>query len=86
MCTQATDTVAGLSVTRWGDHGRASPKSAVRGAGTSGTRGDKVGDASHALDYVDGADTGEEVRLSLCLYCCSPKLRIISSVGAGDQR
>ena len=43
------------------------------------------GDASHALDYVDGADTGEEVNLSLCLYCCSPKLRIIFFVGAGDQ-
>ena len=49
--TQAT-TVTGLSMTRWGDNGRASPESAVRGAGTSGIRGDKVGDASHTSNYM----------------------------------
>ena len=86
VCTQATDTVAGSSVTRWGENGRASPESTVPSAATSGTRGDEVGDTSHALDYVRCADTGEEVRLSLCLYYCSPKLRMVSFVGAGDQR
>ena len=77
---------AGPSVTCWDDSKRACVGGTVPSDGTSGTRGDEVGDASHALDHVDGADTGEEVRLSVCIYCCSLKLRIIYSVGAGDQR
>ena len=77
---------AGPSVTCSDDSKRVWIESTVPSAGTSGTRGDEVGDASHVLDYVDGEDTGEEVRLSLCLYFCSPKLRTISFVGAGDRR
>ena len=74
---------ANPSVTCWDDSKRACKESTAPDAVTSGTQGDEVGDASHALDYVD---TGEEVRLSLCLYCCNLKLRIISFVGAGGQR
>ena len=77
---------AGPSVACWDDSKRACIESTVSSAGTSRTRSDEVGDASHALDYVDGADIGEEVRLALCLHCCSPKLMIISFVGAEDQR
>ena len=77
---------AGPSLTRCDDSKRACIECTVPNAGTSRTRGDEVGDVSHAPDHVDGADTGEEVRLSLCLCHCSPKLRTISSVGAGDQR
>ena len=58
---------AGPSMTWWGNSKRVWIESTVPSAGTSGTRGDEVGDALHAPDCVDGADTGEEVRLSLCL-------------------
>ena len=70
------DVSAGPSVAGWNDRERASLDGAVTSAGMSGTRGDEVGDALHASDYMDGADTKvdhliEEVRLFLYLGCCS---------------
>ena len=73
-------------ITRRDDSKRVCIESTAPSTGMSGTRGDEVGDASHAPDDVDGADTSEEVRLSLRPCHCSPKLRSISSIGAGDQR
>ena len=84
--TGTAGAVAGPSMMRWDDYGPASLERSMPSTGTPGTQDAEVGDASHAPDDVDGADTGEEVRLSLCLCHCSPKLKTVSSVGAGDQR
>ena len=87
VSTEGAD--AGSFVIRWDNSGRTSPESAMLGTGASGTCGDETGDASHAFDYMDGADTRiddlkEEVHLSLCSYCCSPRLRTIFA-GGEDQ-
>ena len=76
----------GPYITRRDDSKRVCIESTAPNTGMSGTRGDEVCHVSHAPDNVNDADTGEGVRLSLCLCHCSPKLRSISSIGAGDQR
>ena len=70
--TSTAGAPAGPSVTCWDDSRRARIESTVPNAGTSGARGDDVGDASHVPSYVGGADTGEEVRLSLRLFTVTP--------------
>ena len=69
--------VAGPSMSRSTSLGGSMP-----GTGTSGARSDKVGGASHTSDYVDGVDTGEEVRLPFYSYRCCPRPRIVSFTGA----
>ena len=49
--------VAGPSVTRWDDDERVSLDVTVPNARMSGTRGDEVGNASHASNYMHGADS-----------------------------
>ena len=74
--------VAGPSVMHWDDDGPASLERSMPTTGTPGARSDKVGGASHTSDYVDGVDTGEEVRLSFHSYRCCPRPRIVSFAGA----
>ena len=89
VSTEGAD--AGSLVIRWDNSGRTSPESAMLGTGAPGTCGDEASDASHAFGYMDSADTRidnltEEVHLSLCSYCCSPRLRTIFFAGGEDQR
>lgn len=83
--------VAGSSMTCWEYDGQTSQEGAVSNAGTSGTRGNKVGDASHASEYTDGADTGTDsfhrggALLSLFVLLCS-RLKTIFFTDAGHQR